>query len=283
MALGVVALFTWGAGAVWRIVAPRVASSNRYLLPVDGITISPLPEWIVADVRGQVIQDAGLADRLSILAPDFLQTIEQAFLLHPWVESVKRIEKRPPRSVYVELAYRRPVAVVDVPQGQGTQELPVDAHGIHLPADDVPAIRRRHLPRITGIAGQPPAGQPWEDPRLAGAVELAVRLGDEWESLHLDEIIPSAWPVIQNEQRRYEYDMATRGGTLIVWGAAPAAGPAGDAEFAIKLGRLKQCVAQYATKDLVDWPEAVDVSNGITIKPREAKVPPKDGEFPVVK
>lgn len=281
--LGVVAVLMIGGAAVWRRVGPLVAGRERYLLPADGITISEPPEWIVGDVRGQVIASAGLAGRLSVLDPDFLTKIESAFKLHPWIESVTRVEKQYPPAVFVEVVYRRPVAVVEAPLGESKQLLPVDAQGVHLPAVDVPEIRLSYLPRITGVVGQPAPGQRWDDPRVAGAVDLAAQLASEWESLNLKDIVPSARPEVQGDRQYFIYDLVTRGGTRIVWGAPPRDGVPGEAEFSVKLGRLKECVAQYATRDWTDWPAVVDIRRGIEITPRTAKKPAKtEGEEPVV-
>lgn len=281
--LAVVALLTLVGNAIWRKVAPIIAERPRYVLQDAGITISPLPEWIVADVREQVVQSAGLAGRLSILDPDFTSTIKSAFELHPWVERVERIEKSFPPAAFVELTYRRPVAVVDLPVNGERQLLPVDAHGIHLPAADVPLIRRSYLPRITGIVGQPPTGRPWDDPRVAGAVDLAVHLAADWESLNLVEIVPSARPTSKGDRRYYTFDFATRERTRIVWGAAPRDAAPDESPFAEKLARLKQCVAQYAAVDWPQWPEVIDVRQGAIVTPREARrrATPQAGE-PIV-
>jgi hypothetical protein len=198
------------------------------------------------------------------------------------VEQVVRIEKRYPPAVLVEVKYRRPVAVIEAPQGETALLLPVDASGIHLPADDVPLIRRTYLPRITGIVGQPPVGRPWDDPRVAGAVELAVRLADVWEALNLTTIVPSALVKVQGDHSYFAYDLVNRGGTRIAWGPAPQAAPPGEDDFGAKLTRLKQCVAQYSGVEYVDWPEAINIrSSQIEITPREAKKRPA-GEEPIV-
>jgi hypothetical protein len=281
-ALGVAALLMLGSGAVWRVVAPLVMGRDRYLLAADGITMSAPPEWIVGDVRRQVVETSGLAGRLSILDPNFVATIEHAFALHPWVESVVRIEKKYPPAVFVEVKYRKPVAVIEAPAGEGVHLLPIDARGIHLPAEDVPMIRRTYLPRITGIVGQPPVGQPWEDPRVPGAVDLAVRLGDVWEPLDLSSIVPSARVVVEDSRRFYTYDLVHRGGTRIEWGPAPSTAPPTEDQFEAKLGRLQQCETQFAPIDWVDWPEKINIRRGIDVKMREAKKRKPGADEPVV-
>jgi hypothetical protein len=143
---------------------------------------------------------------------------------------------------------------------------------VHLPADDVPLIRRQYLPRITGIAGQPPVGQRWEDPRVAGAVDLALALADVWEPLHLSEICPSARTELQGGRQVFVYDIITRGGwTKIVWGAAPGEHAPGESQVAVKLQRLKQCVEQYGPLDSVKAPGTVNVRGELRVEPRMVK------------
>jgi hypothetical protein len=269
--LAVVAALGFAAREAWRRTASVIASRDRYLVPAESITVTQPPEWIVADVRDQVIHAAGLDRRLSILDPSFPERIEQAFSLHPWVQTVDRIEKKFPPAVHVELTYRKPIAAIELPAGNGRTLLPVDFRGVLLPIDDVPLIRRQYLPRITGIAGQPPVGQKWEDPRVAGAVDLAVMLADVWEPLHLVEICPSARTELQGGRQVFVYDIVTRGGTKIIWGAGPNTDAPGEARFAIKLERLKKCVDQYGPLDSVKAPGIVNVRGELRVEPRVVK------------
>lgn len=278
VALAVVALLGWGMHVLWQHVAPSVIHRDRYLLTADRITISTPPAWITADVAAEVIRNSGLDRRLSLLDENFVQTIQDAFVLHPWVKSVDRITKLYPPGVHVELTYRRPVAVVEMASPNGVQLVPVDKQGVHLPENDVPEIRKRYLPRIGGIVGRPPVGQPWVDPRVTGAAELAERLGDVWESLHLVDILPSARPEIQDEHRYYVFDLITSGGTRVVWGAVSSAAPPGEDSFETKLHRLRQCTDQYGPLDSVRGPAIVDIRHDLAVTPRTVKKPPAAGK-----
>lgn len=273
LVLAVVALLAVGGREVWLRVAPKVAAGERYLLPAEAITVNKPPEWIAADVRGQVIHNAGLDRRLSVLDPGFISSIEGAFALHPWVAAVAKIEKSFPPAVHVELKYRRPVAAIEVPAGDGFQLIPVDWRGVRLPAADVPAIRLRYLPRLTGVVGPPAEGQRWDDPRVPGAVDLAMRLAEEWETLHLFEIVPSARPEVQGDRRYFIYDLRSGGGTQIVWGAPPLENLPGEDDFTVKLQRLKQCAQQYGPLDTVKSPAVIDVRRGVAVTPRTVKKP----------
>ncbi len=273
VALAVVALLGWGMQGVWRHYAPQISQQKNYLLTEQRITISPLPEWITGDVRGEAIRNAGLAGRLSVLDSAFAQVVEDAFVLHPWVESVNRITKSYPAGVHVELTYRRPVAVVELVNQNVVQLIPIDRHGVHLPALEVPNIRKRYLPRIGNIVERPLPGQPWADPRVLGAADLAVQLEPVWKSLHLVDILPLSRPEIRNQQQYFLFDLITRAGTRIVWGAAPGASPPGEDKFAAKLDRLRQCDQRYGPLDSIHGPAVVDVRTELAITPRTAKKP----------
>lgn len=273
VALGVIGLLGWLAHAAWQQVGPRVIQQQEYLLAVERISTTPVPDWIDGEFISDVVRDAGLDGRLSLLDDAFAEVVENAFLLHPWVESVVRIEKRHPRGVYVDLVYRRPVAVVEMPASDGVVFVPVDKHGVHLPIKDVAEMRKRYLPRIGGIVGRPPVGQQWPDERVVGGAILAEQLQDVWEELHLVDILPSARPEIRNDHRYFVYELVTRGGTRVVWGAAPDASPPGEHEFSAKLARLKRCVDEHGPLNSVRSPAVVDVRQKLAITPRTVKKP----------
>jgi hypothetical protein len=87
----------------------------------------------------------------------------------------------------------------------------------------------------------------------------------------LVDILPSTRPEILDEHRFFVYDLMTRGGTRVVWGAAPGQSPPGEADFASKLDRLRSCVNQHGPLDTVQSPAIVDVRNQLTVTPRTVK------------
>jgi hypothetical protein len=260
-----------GLQITWRYAVPQVAQNPSYLLLGERITMTPQPEWIDTDIRAEVIRNSGLADRLSLLDESFASIVADAFALHPWVKSVDHVAKRYPSGVHVDLTFREPVAVVELAAPQGVQLVPIDKHSVHLPVDDVPEIRKRYLPRIGGIVGRPPVGQAWDDPRVQGAADLAVHLAETWEKFHLVDILPSTRPEILDEHRYYVFDLITRGGTRVVWGAAPSDPPPGEDDFAKKLARLKDCIESHGPLDTVRSPAIVDVRQNLSITPRTVK------------
>lgn len=271
VALGVVGMLAFGGQAAWKLAAPLIVNRERYLLRAEAISITPPPAWIAAPVRDQVVHNAGLDGRLSVLDPGFFQAVSNAFALHPWVKSVDRIEKSHGPAVEVTLTYRKPVAVIDMPDGSAGQLLPVDERGVHLPAEDVPLIRRERLPRLTNITGLPPEGQAWDDARVPGGVQIAMGLADVWEAWHLEEIAASTRVEVRPGRQYFVYTIVTRGGTRISWGAAPLAQAPGEDEFAVKLARLKQCVDKYGPLNTVEAPGTVNVRDTLEVNPRMVK------------
>jgi hypothetical protein len=271
VSLIVVALLGYGMQVVWQQVAPLVINREPYLLSAERITMTPQPEWITSDIRAEVIQNAGLEQRLSILDDAFMNVVKDAFALHPWIKSVEQITKQYPAGVQVNVTFRTPVAAVEMASEAGMLLVPLDNEAVVLPPADVPEIRKRYLPRIQNLVDRPPVGQKWENPRVQGAVDLAVRLTDVWEELHLVDIMPSTRPEILDEHRFFVYDLITRGGTRVVWGAAPGMSPPGEADFAAKLERLRRCVTEHGPLDTVQSPAIVDVRNQLTVTPRTVK------------
>jgi hypothetical protein len=271
LALLVIAALGWGLQAVWNAVEPKIIHREPYLLTAERITMTPQPEWIASDIRAEVIRNSSLDQRLSILDQAFMEVVQDAFALHPWIASVDKIAKQYPAGVHVDVTFRKPVAVVELASEEGMLLVPLDANAVVLPIVDVPEIRKRYMPRIQNIVDRPPVGQKWDSPRVAGAVDLAVRLADQWESLFLVDILPSTRPEILEEHRFFVYDLMTRGGTRVVWGAAPGISPPGEADFATKLERLKRCVSEHGPLDTVQSPAIVDVRNQLTVTPRTVK------------
>ena len=88
--------------------------------------------------------------------------------------------------------------------------------------------------------------------------------------MHLVEILPSARPEILGPRRYFVYDLVTRGGTRVIWGAAPLDSPPGEADFQEKLERLTRCVRELGPLDSVRSPAIVNVRRGLAVTPRTA-------------
>jgi hypothetical protein len=259
---------------LWQRIQPALAGESHYLLAIENIHITPPPPWIHADIKAEVIRDGGLAGAISLLDPwDALsKRVREAFEFHPWVHSVERIAKRPPRALDVRLKYRRPIAAVESADADGIAFLPIDEHAVRLPDRDLSDAERRHLPRISGIVGRPLVGDRWDDPRVTGAAKLAAALADVWRQLHLVEILPATDRAYSDERSAFAFELITSGGTRIVWGAAPGSeAPAGESPLAQKRARLLEYATQNGSLQSIDGPARLDVRSSLVVTPRTAR------------
>lgn len=259
--------------SVWQRQAPIVARHPQFQLTADAIHVTPQPPWIRSDVKAEVIRDAGLIG-LSVLddSDALFRRVKDAFEFHPWVSSVRRIRKRLPSSLDIELEYRQPIAAVELSDASGATLLPVDARGVRLPDADLTDAELRWLPRISGVTGRPLVGDVWQDPRVVSGTRLAVELTDVWHELRLVQIMPSPQPQVRGDERFYTFEITTAGGTRIVWGAAPGdEQAAGESPFADKRRRLLDYVAEHGRLDSINGPALVDVRSELIITPRTVR------------
>lgn len=172
---------------------------------------------------------------LHLLDDDLIARLYRAFSVHPWVESVKRVDIGRIRSpnceakspVRVEIAYRRPVLAVPLSAEDKSGWRMVDRHGILLPRTEVLA----HLPVLTAGVRRPagPAGSRWGDARVAAAAKTTAFLQPHLRRLRLEdsEVALVAGEIVFH-----------RRGVRIVWGHAPGQEEVGEAPAQEKLQRL---------------------------------------------
>jgi hypothetical protein len=241
-----VAAFAAGSVLLWGEVGPRVLASQEYLVGPQQVELSPPPRWIHSDIKAEVFRDASLDGPLSIMDDDLVDRIRAAFALHPWVARVVRVAKHHPARVEVEVEYRRPVLMVEVPGGL----LPVDARGVLLPVGDFSPVEAARYPRLVGADTSPlgTVGQAWGDARVVGAAEIAGVLGAEWDELKLARIasLPAPIGIAKHEPC---YVLMTRAGTRIVWGRAPGADPLGEPTAAQKAALLRHYASEHGSLD----------------------------------
>jgi len=242
----------YGAG-----VRQYVLSSDEYLVTPQSVQIPPLPDWINnSQIRNEVFRDASLDGPLSIMDDDLTERIGNAFSLHPWIAKVCWVRKHHPARVEVELIYRRPVCMVEVPGGL----FPVDSQGVLLPAADFSPIEASRYPRLVSVDTLPmgTAGECWGDPRVVGGAEIATALGEAWQELRLAQILPSTRPAA-GVMTEHTYTLVTRRGTQIYWGPAPGSGVPGELPAAEKVALLQKYVQEHGTLEGHHGPQELDV------------------------
>jgi hypothetical protein len=238
-------LFLAGWGAAWIVVRDRVAGQDDYYLDADHIDLTPLPPWIHSHVKAEVLRDASLNHPLSVLDDNLTSRIYEAFPLNAWIARVERVSKRYPARVVVDVVYRRPVCMVEVPGGV----YPVDVESVVLPTGDFSPVDAARFPLLRGIDTQPSAaGSSWGDERVLQGSRLAAALADAWMDLHLASLAPLPRPD-EFVDEPYRYELVTRSQVRILWGLPPTGHAADKTLVEAKIARLRQSLQELTGRE----------------------------------
>lgn len=261
--------------ALWSHVRPQVITGPHYRLDLERIALQPAPPaWIRGDLRGEALRSASLDDQTqcSILDADLAERVYKAFALHPWVAKVERVTKLNPSGVRVEVVYRRPVCMVEVPGGLYA----VDADAYLLPSSDFAPDDVKQYPRLadlpTATAG--PVGTQWQDPHVHEAARIAAALVEHWQSLSLVRISLTPRDA-RRMPKREEYDLFTTKGTCIRWGTADNDRLSGEPSLVKKVERLRQFAERNGSLDVSTGPMVLDLRQGpeISVQPLALAIP----------
>ena len=141
-------------------------------LPFAAILCTPPPGLSAADFLAEVQFLSNCPDQVRLLDDQLPVRLAAAFIRHPWVERVEKVEVAP-GEVRVRLAYRTPVLAVPWSGADGPVRA-VDRAGVVLPL----AALTVGLPLYAGKVATPPggAGVAWGDPRIEAAARTAAYL-----------------------------------------------------------------------------------------------------------
>ncbi|REK15764.1 MAG: hypothetical protein DWQ37_08065 [Planctomycetota bacterium] len=252
---------------VWRHVRDHVLAGGQYQVQPDLISISPPPEWIrgtsdsqaPADrIKSEALRDLTRGGALSLLDADLTVRVASAFSDHPWVSRVDRVSKSFPSGLEVALAYRTPVAMVEVDDGTGV--LPVDEQGVVLPTKDFTSDEVERYPRIAEIYTRPAGavGTRWGDAAVHGAAQIAAAISRDWGELDFARIVPVERKPAQMGVE-YTYAVITRSGSTVYWGRAPGTDTPGELPAPRKIAQLKRYAEQnQGTLDGADGPQEME-------------------------
>ena len=236
---------------------PDLSQRDEYLLAATDIEITQPPHWVPHNLVAQIVENANLPARLSLLDKNLVVEIAEAFQLNPWIEEVVSVSKSYPARVVVVLNYRQPVAMVEVRQGK----YPIDRHGVLLPPQDFSVADTRAYPVITGVVSTPqgPAGTEWGDKAIAGAAELAAELAPHWKKLGLASIVAPRTVVDHEKIDEGVYVLLSKGGSRIIWGHPPGTDHPGELSTKQKIGRLAEYVTKFGGFDHPQGPYQIDI------------------------
>lgn len=250
---------------LWLKHGDQILRQPRYRLQPELLQVTEQPEWISSDVRQSAITAGRLHDA-NLLDKELVLQVKQAFGVQPWVKRVLRVNKRYPSSVEVELEYRRPVAMVEVPAGmfpgydyEGL--LPVDEEGYLLPIE-LSEQDAQAFPKIGGIDSSPagPPGSPWGDVRVAEAAEIIVLLEDIWRPLELYRVTVPPRHSPGDEAPQDEFVLVTRKQRHYAWGSAPGKERQGEDRAADKATGLRAVLEKFGPLDAWEDERSTHVS-----------------------
>ena len=243
---------------------PTIANRKEYLVGPEQVTVSPLPRWVPSDLVEQVFDRAELDEPLSLLDEDLSEQVAVAFYTHPWIEDVHQVSKVFPARVRVDVTYRKPVAMVKGIDGYYA----IDEQGYLLPPHDFPLSDVDKYPLIEKVSSTPLGGpgQSWGDPAVIGAAQLAAILIQDneqgaswWKAMNLQAIhVPGTLSPSLNSSD-IEFQIATRGGSRILWGRAPDTEHPAELAVARKLQRMIDYHRDFGSFDDGPAPQAIDI------------------------
>lgn len=259
LALILAGLVTWPYLPRW---TPDFSGDPLYRLTADQLVLPVTHEWIPVDFANRLLHRLG--DTPTLLNAELPEQLRQELLLEPWVAAVHSVQVRREGRVAIDLEWRRPVLMASTPRGMYA----LDAQGVLLPAEDFTAADISRFPVAVGITSLPnvPAGRLWSDAAVIAAARLAELLapgqtpGDPWQRLGLSRILlPGAAAAGESRaEASGPYELETRGGSRIVWGAPPGVSTI-EPSAEQKLGRLDYYLQQCGPFDGPQGPVRIDI------------------------
>ena len=267
-----------GSFHLWDRYSEEILGQNRYRLDPSKMRVNEQPDWIRSDVKQNAIS-FGRLENANLLDQELVLQVKQAFGVQPWIKRVKFVNKQFPSTVEVEVEYRGPIAMVEVPAGmfEDFDEpglLPVDIDGCLLPVE-LTEQEAAMYPWISGINTSPagPPGNPWGDERVLKAAKIVALLEDIWTplKLHRIEVPPNEASADPTSATTERFMLITRKRRQFDWGSARGEEKRGEDAAADKATRLRQILETNQDLDSLELGDTADLSEIIGI--RYAKQP----------
>lgn len=226
------------AGAVGLGVARHQTARMPQFHVYPGQLRAQAPSWCAADLE----QVAFPRDCYSIFDASLTRDVAAAYLTSPWVKAVRRVEKRFPNQLDVELDLREPAAFVRLPDACCA----VASDGVCLPlAYERWDHEQRPLPLIFGVKSEPPQpGARWADAGTASALSVLQALGTEPALLRQVHFVDVSNLEGVIDPQRSEVLLFTRRRVRIAWGRPPSSTKFGEPTVPCKLARLRRYLSR---------------------------------------
>ena len=241
LAVGAGTVFGWQQGE--RALRRYVGAHRSAAVSPGSVMLASAPTWmspqLQSDLRDIVANEFG-ADPLGGAQ---LRRAVRALAQNPWVGHVDQIRRAPDGQVMVQAEYRRPVALVEVPDGYHL----VDASGVCLPGLYLEhQLEQLQLPVLVGVGAPTPGpGLQWPAPELRSGLALVRLLEtepyiDQVRSIELDR---------RDLRGRVRLALRTHTGGLVRWGLPPGREQSVEPDAATKKRRLAEL---YRSRSYID-------------------------------
>jgi hypothetical protein len=259
--LTIAGVIVGGTYWAWSRQQARIEAEGHYQIALSDIRITPVPEWITTDVIAEALRDASLDPPLSALDPTLAERVAKALAFHPWIAEVRRVRTLT-GGLEIDVDYRRPVCMVELPPNNGKRGLyAVDIVGTLLPSRDFldEPKKAASYPRLGGFvpAEVGRVGLKWPDARILEGAKVAVALHPVWAKLNLAKIAPQESSTATSSTPGFE--LLTNDGSRVVWGRAPGSEAKGEMLADNKIESLVRYVADHGSLEGRDGPQQLDV------------------------
>ena len=248
---------------VWETRRNHLVDVQKFDLGAQQITITNQPTWMAKDLRNVILDE--IQSPANLLNEHLVANTARVLEENPWIESVQRVEKGA-TGLRIDLSYRIPVAVVDFHQSDRRQ----------IPVDRLAVVMDQKITQSAGMDGlmhisvprpektQPETWQVWNDARVQEAAKICAFLNQEAASLELFRVVNYGQRASTAGAQK-PYEVWTKNGVKIVWGAAPGQEPAGEASAAEKLQAIQQFVVKEGPLTKMDRRKKIDIQTGTAI------------------
>ncbi len=215
---------------LWSTWKTDLLHSEEYRLDPARFHLPRRPVWVPETLVHDVLLSAGLNRLESVLDAKLPEKLSAAFSLNPWVRKVRKVQIKYPAEVYVDLDYRRPVCLVQLPDDSGFY--PVDSEGILLPTDyftrGSPQEIAEKMSELLLVVGAPSSpigsfGDTWGESSVEKAAQLADLLGEDAKLWGIDTLRIITDPKANSLALSWEvqppkYRLITGNGRTVEWG-----------------------------------------------------------------
>lgn len=251
---------------------PDLTQLDEYQFEMSQLELNRPSGWVPETVFEDVLEEARLPQRVSLLQPHLCHDIAKSFDQHPWVKEAKLVQLTGVSRIQVLLEYRLPVAFVRTGEGL----FPVDIEGTVLPAADFTIDDVNRLPHILEVQSMPQgtAGEPWGDVVVEAAAKIAAALTPDqdmeryWNRFELVGIVAPELTDVLPGPEEMRFELSTVGGSRIIWGKPPGVD---DLEPSVeqKIGRMEQYLSRFGKFDEPNGPYRIDIRlfDAISLEP----------------